>query len=172
MARAIPKRSSGFTLIELLVTLTIAGVMLGYAVPAFNDFVQQRRMAANGNLMISAVNFARSEAARRGVQVTIQAVDAGDNSDEWSAGFCVVVDDPGNCNGALSVFNLDGGGVTLNALDDLDDEDSMSFDSRGLIQDDLRGEIRLCGADATDDPGRSIRINAIGRAQVTRLDCF
>ena len=87
-------------------------------------------------------------------------------------GFCVVVDDPGNCNAALSSFVLDGGGVTLNALDLLDDEDSMSFDARGLIQDGLRGEIRLCGADATDDPGRSIQINAIGRAQVTRVDCF
>ena len=80
-------RTFGFTLIELLVTLTIAGVMLGFAVPAFNDFVQQRRMAANGNLMISAVNYARSEAARRGVQVTIQAQDASDSADEWSGRF-------------------------------------------------------------------------------------
>ena len=37
----------GFTLIELMVALTIASVMMAFAIPAFNDFTEQRRMAAN-----------------------------------------------------------------------------------------------------------------------------
>ena len=162
----------GFTLIELLVTLTIASIMMGFAIPAFNDFVQQRRMASDGNQIIAAINYARSEASRRGGIVTIQALDASDSDDEWGPGFCVTADDPGDCNAALAMFTLEGANFTMDALGVLNDEDSMSFNGRGLIQDDLRGEIRLCGADADDDPGRSIQINAIGRAQVTRDNCF
>ena len=171
MRGAHPKRA-GFTLIELLVALTIAAIMMGFAIPAFTDFVQQRRMASDGNQFIVAVNYARSEAARRGGIVTLQTIDASDSDDEWGPGFCVTANDPGNCNAALAMFTLEGDEFTMDALDLLNDEDSLSFDGRGLIQDGLRGEIRLCGEDANDDPGRSIQINAIGRAQITRDDCF
>ena len=162
-----PSKFAGFTIIELMVALTIAGIMMAYALPAFNDFTGQRRMTANVNSMIAAINYARSEATRLGRVVTVQAQDAGDNDNEWGPGFCVTPADPGDCNAAIQVFDMGG---TI-AFDSLGGQDSMSFNSRGLLQGGP-DTIELCGADAGDDPGRSVDISAIGRASIRSWVCF
>lgn len=164
--------STGFTIIELLVALTIAAVMMAFALPAFNDFTVQRQMTANVNQFISAISYARSEATRLGGDVSLQSVDAADNANEWGPGFCVTVGDPGNCDAPLRIFALEGT-VTLNAQGaNLNTEPTLTFNSRGMLQDELAGTIELCGEDADDDPGREIRINALGRANVVRFVCF
>ncbi len=162
---------SGFTLVELLVALTILAIMMLFAVPAFNDFTQQRRMTTNVNTIIAAVNYARSEATRRGGLVTVQANDAADANNEWGPGFCVTLNDPGDCAAPLQVFTLNGT-PTFDATDTLDSVDGFSYNGRGLKQDGFAGTLRLCGADASDDPGRVVNINAIGRATVRTLVCF
>ena len=162
---------AGFTLIELMVALTIAGIMMAYALPAFNDFTAQRRMMSNANSMIAAVNYARSEATRLGGIVTVQAVNAGDTDDEWGPGFCVTPADPGDCAAAIQTFDM-GGTVTFDGQGGLHTQDSMSFNSRGLLQGGLIGTMQLCGVDAGDDPGRTINISAIGRASILNLVCF
>ncbi|MEM9620953.1 MAG: GspH/FimT family pseudopilin [Pseudomonadota bacterium] len=166
-----PIKMAGFTLVELLIALTILSIMMLFAVPAFNDFTQQRRMTTNVNSLVAAINYARSEATRRGGLVTVQANDATDANDEWGAGFCVTADDPGDCTNPLQVFALNGT-PTFDATGTLDSVDGFSYDGRGLKQDGFTGTLRLCGADATDDPGRVISINVIGRATVRQLVCF
>ena len=163
-------KATGFTIIELMVALTIAAIMMAFALPAFNDFTAQRQMAANANSVIGAINYARSEAARLGATVTVQSADASTATNEWGLGFCVQVGDPGNCNDPLRRFDINGD-VTLDALAGLNGVDSMSFNSRGLFLGDA-GAIQLCGQDTDDDPGRTININAIGRANIVDLTCF
>ena len=158
-------------MIELLAAMAIAAVMMMFAFPAFNDFIDQRRMTTNANALISAINFARNEATRRGAEVTLQTQDAADSDNEWGLGFCVTEGDPGNCDDPLQIFTIDGS-VTVDALGALDNEDAMSFNSRGMLQDGLQGQIQVCGEDAADDPGRVININAIGRASILDLVCF
>ena len=165
------KTQRGFTIIELMVALTIAAVMLAFAIPAFNDFTVQRRMAANANLMIGAIAYARSEATRLGTDVTIQSFDASDGDNEWGPGFCVTQNDPGNCAAPLRVFDVEGQ-VTYDGTNILNNVDAFTFNSRGLLQGNLQGVLQLCGQDADDDPGRSININALGRANITQLVCF
>ena len=169
--KAPGNQAKGFTIIELMVALTIAATMMAFAIPAFNDFTTQRRMAANVNAMIGAINYARSEAARLGATVTVQSMDASEAANEWGEGFCIQVGDPGHCNDALRRFQIEGD-VTLNALGGLNGVDSMSFNSRGLLQGGLLGSMQLCGQDTDDDPGRTININAIGRANIVDLTCF
>ena len=166
------KHVRGFTLIELMVVISIVAVMMVFALPAFNDFTQQRRMASNVNMFVSAVNLARSEATRRGAQVTVQALDASDVDDEWGPGFCVTLDDPGDCDDPLRVFQLDGNVLTLDATDDFDGIDGIPYTARGLQDDGFIGTFRLCGPNADSDPGRVIAMNAIGRTTVRDLVCF
>ena len=164
-------KAKGLTVIELLVTMAIAAVMLTYAIPAFNDFTDQRQIAANTNLVIAGVNYARSEAARRGVTVTLQTID-GTATNEWGSGFCVTQDDPGDCDDPINVFAPDGPG-SLDAVDGLDGLDSLSFNPRGMVIGNfLGGSIRVCGADEDSNPGREISINAIGRASSLEFTCF
>ena len=165
-------KAKGFTLIELLVVLTIAGVMMAYAIPAFNDFSSQRRMTSNINMLVSAVNYARNEAVRNGAQFTVQALDASNNANEWGPGFCVTAGDPGDCLNPLAQFTPEGNNIVFNAVNGLDGEDSWSFNSRGLITGGLTGQVQICGADIDDDPGRILRISAVGRASVGELACF
>lgn len=168
---SFPTSGRGFSLIELMVALAIAAVMLTYAIPAFNDFTSQRRMASNVNMLVSAVNYARSEAARQGGVVTVQAEDAADAGDEWGPGFCVTLGDPGDCDAPLAYFAPEGG-ATFDALNGLNNVDGWSFNSRGMLTNPVAGEVQICGGDAGDDPGRILRLNAIGRASVDQMVCF
>src|SRR5262245_16509306 len=85
----------GITIIEIMVTLAIAAVLIGLAVPAFNGFVAQRTLTAQVNDFLVSVQYARSEAGRRGATVSVQAVNAGGAANEWGPGWCVVVGTPG-----------------------------------------------------------------------------
>lgn len=82
------KHQSGFTLIELLIVIAIAGVLLGLGVPSLRDTIQSNRVAAISNDLIGVLQFARSEAIRRGEDVTVcstsdQATCSGGWSDGW-----------------------------------------------------------------------------------------
>jgi type IV fimbrial biogenesis protein FimT len=77
--------SRGFTLIELMVTIAILAIVLGLAVPSFQDFVSRNRLVAATNNLVSALALARSEAIKRATPVTVASAD-------WSAGWQVFVD--------------------------------------------------------------------------------
>src|SRR4051812_20867359 len=87
----------GITIIEIMVTLAIASVLIGLAVPAFNGFVAQRALTAEVNDFLVTIQYARSEAGRRGTTVSVQAVDPSAAANEWGPGWCVVVGNPGAC---------------------------------------------------------------------------
>lgn len=56
---------SGFTLIELMVTIAVAAVLLGIAVPSFQDMLERNRVAAQTNEVLGGLQMARSEAIRK-----------------------------------------------------------------------------------------------------------
>lgn len=167
------KRSlSGFTIIELLVAMAVAAVLFGMALPAFDVFIEQRTMAARGNDLISAVNLARSEAVTRGAPVSVQAVNAGDNNDEWGAGYCVVVGTPGNCpnDPLVNLRQFDAAdGSTMNGTGALNNVGALTFNGRGLMTTGGQGTVQICAAGV--NPGREIALNAIGRAASGEFVC-
>ena len=153
-----------------MVALAIAAIMMFFALPAFNDFTAQRRVAANVNYVISAINYARNEAARRGVNVSMQAVDADDDANEWGPGFCVT-ENPGDCDNPIQLFQAEAN-VTINGMGTLNADETLTFNPRGMFTGGAAGTIEVCGQDADEDPGRIVRISAIGRASVGELVCF
>lgn len=64
-------RNSGFTLIELMVTLAVAVIIATIAVPNFKLLIQDNRTVTQTNALISALNLARSEAIKRGGNVSV-----------------------------------------------------------------------------------------------------
>ncbi|GAC1308529.1 MAG: hypothetical protein NVSMB10_14840 [Steroidobacteraceae bacterium] len=85
----------GFTLIELMVTLTVAGILLAIAVPAFNNFVLNDRDAGQVNSLIASLNYARSEAIKRGSPTGVKVCPSTDaatcnNGTGWAAGWIVL----------------------------------------------------------------------------------
>ena len=153
--------------------MAVAAILIGMALPAFNDFISQRTMAARVNDFVLAVNYARSEAARLGGVVSIQAVDAqADN--EWGNGYCVVAGNPGDCDPPVLRTFAPLDDATLDGVGDLNGRVTLSFNARGMLMVVLGNDARveLCGADAADDPGREVRISAIGRPDANELVCF
>jgi type IV fimbrial biogenesis protein FimT len=163
----------GFTLVEMMITLAVAAVLIGLAAPAFNDYLAQRRMTNAINDLALAITYARSEAARLGVAVSVQAAEPSAGN-EWGGGFCVVEGAPGDCDppvlrvfSALADHRFDG---VAGVDGDLDGVSVLTFDSRGLLVSGVGGAVELC-ADAGAQPGRLMRINVTGRASIGGLQC-
>jgi type IV fimbrial biogenesis protein FimT len=64
-------KQSGFTLIELLFAVAVLAVMVGIGLPNMQEFVRNSRMSSSANDIISDFNFARSEAVKRRVPITL-----------------------------------------------------------------------------------------------------
>ena len=104
-------KEPGFTLIELLVTIVVATILLAVGVPAFQSFIKNNRVTAQTNDLVSAIQLARSEALKRGVNTVVCAsIDqksCSNNKDTWAAGWIVFSDL--NRNNVLDIDNTDAG---------------------------------------------------------------
>ena len=54
----------GFTLLELMIVFSIIAIILGFGVPTLNPIIANARLIASANEMLSALQLARSEAAK------------------------------------------------------------------------------------------------------------
>ena len=93
----------GFTLTELMFVLAIVGIGFAIGAPSFSGLVKRNRISASVNEIITGFQLARSEAAKRGVSVTIcptnskaddpdNTVDC-ENNGSWDKGVIVFVDE-------------------------------------------------------------------------------
>lgn len=73
----------GFSLIELVTVLTIVGVVAGMAIETFPSLVNNQRAKAASFDLYSSLSLARTEALKRGSNVSVTAT-GGDWSGGWS----------------------------------------------------------------------------------------
>ncbi|MBI3900121.1 MAG: GspH/FimT family pseudopilin [Gammaproteobacteria bacterium] len=89
--------SAGFTLIELMVTLVIAAVLIGLSAPGMSQIVASHRLSGQVNDFLADLNFARSEAVKRGTTVGVCSGNATSGcTGAWNAGRIVFFDVNGN----------------------------------------------------------------------------
>lgn len=79
----------GFTLIELLVTMVIGVVLMMVAVPSFTTYKRNAELTSATNTLLAAINAARGEAMKRGMNAMVVPTD---NGSDWSTGWVVFVD--------------------------------------------------------------------------------
>jgi type IV fimbrial biogenesis protein FimT len=108
-------KHSGFTLIELIVTVSIAAILLSMAIPSFIGTIASNRLTTNDNELVTALNIARSEAIKRGVQITLKR--KGTTSQAWEEGWDVFVDIAGTPAGNVIGTFLDDGDTTECEID-------------------------------------------------------
>ncbi len=83
----------GFTLIELLITMTVAAIMLAIGVPSYQNITTSTRMSGEINSLLADMNFARSEAIKRGIAVNVCPTPVGaacsSTSTNWASGWVI-----------------------------------------------------------------------------------
>ncbi|WP_156949865.1 GspH/FimT family pseudopilin [Simplicispira psychrophila] len=98
---------AGFTTIELMVTVSILAVLMALAAPSFIPLIESWRVRQATEQLQSTLNYARSEAIKRGGQVAIHKLPNNTNgctsatdTRDWGCGWIVCHDTNSNgvCN--------------------------------------------------------------------------
>ncbi len=93
------RHAAGFNLVELMVVILIISVLLGIGIPSFRYVTNSNRVATQVNTLLGDMQFARSEAIKRGATVSVCAANnptavaaACSGSNAWQQGWVVFVD--------------------------------------------------------------------------------
>lgn len=168
-------RAKGFTLVELMIVLMIVGVFGLIGVPGFVETVRDNRLVSQGNELLGAMYFARSEAIKLHADVLVCSSSDSltcDNAN-WDEGWIVWHDDNGDGavdNDPAEILRvspgLDGGNTirTFNSGETQVNIFSNQFSSRGLASTEMSWAI--CDTRGADD-ARSVIISLSGRAKVS-----
>jgi type IV fimbrial biogenesis protein FimT len=80
--------ANGFTLIEMMISITILGILLIFAVPAFRSFIIDQRIKNVSFELNTSLQYARSEAVKRHQPVSISPTGA-----NWADGYSITYPD-------------------------------------------------------------------------------
>ena len=154
---------SGMTLIEIMITLVLITISIGLAVPNYQAMIERNRAKTQVNDFLMAIKLARSEALKIGSDVSVQAVDGSDDSNEFGPGWCVVAGDPGDCDG--TVLRSFAALTDESLLDSSENATSIQFDSLGSLSAGVVQKIDLCNSQISQ---RRVFISLNGRAKIHR----
>lgn len=108
-------RKRGFTLIELVITIALMAILLVVAVPGMRNLIQDNKMAAQANDVVTAVNTARLEAIKRNRPVSLCVSDDASTcgSGDWQDGWMVYVDGDAAGSNNTSIDAANGGVIRV-----------------------------------------------------------
>lgn len=162
--------SFGVTAIELLVVLAVMAIIATLAAPSLRNLVINNRLSNLANEFVSSLIYARNEAVKRALPVGVHSVSG---TDQFTAGWEVFIDLNNN-----AVFDL---GETVlfvrealigDTLANVEAFTAITFLPSGALN-VTAGTVRtfnLCNT-ALPASGRSIQVNALGRASSIRFTC-
>ena len=154
-----------FTLPELLITLSVLGIILGFAVPSLHTLLQDSRRSSERHLMHASLNYARGMALQTQSVVSLCSGQSSCNdSRHWRERILIFVDRNGN-------GLLDEDEQLLKVVDidprhrwhwsNFRQQPHMSFSANGMT-DSLNGTFTLCDEEQAT---HAIVINITGRAR-------
>lgn len=160
-------KTSGLTLIELMVTLAVIAILASVAVPGFQTYTANNRQITQINALVASLNFARSEATKRGLPVAMCTSSNGSSctNGNWEDGWLVFVNADNDSPPAVSagdellrITGKLGGGHTLRG--DTVVASAVTFSPRGFASG--TGVFTLCDSRGASQ-ARQVEIALTGR---------
>ncbi len=179
--------SSGFTITELIVTLAVVAILAGIAAPSFRSMILDKRLRTQADEYFTMLMVARSEAVKRGIQVTV--CKSGNTSSsppscagagvDWEDGVIIFVDNDGDqvLDAGEQILQLRGtleGGNTMRGEDTTNNgvNTDIAFLASGLAKDEKGtskkkwGKFFFCDTRGAAE-GRMVEVSATGRSSIT-----
>lgn len=152
----IEKSNQGFTLVELMITLSVAAILMALAVPNFTTTIKNNRLTTQANELISSINYARSEAIRRGTSVSLES-----GSTNWHTGWTIKDKDSAVIRNHEA---FDSGSSLVGSVT------TVTYKGTGFISAAAAITYTLCD-DRSGETGRTITISLTGRPSVANVTC-
>jgi len=128
----------GFNLVEMITVITIVGILATIAVPSYNYVITSNRVVGEVNDLLGDMQFARYEAIKEGLDVTICPVESKTSTTcdgtppDWSNGW-IVLSNPANTGvGTSTVLRRQLPFTSLNSGDTLTSGTKVSFNREGF----------------------------------------
>lgn len=161
------QRATGATLLEAMITLVIVAILMSLGIPGMIDFVRNARRDSQVSDLVVALNYARSEAIKRGHQVTLCPSLDGHNCNGdmlWETGWIVFADP--NTNGIV-----DNGELVMRAREATSSGGTVRSGKRRLtyqrdgFSTGFNDTLRVCDQRGTAE-ARSVIVSMQGRVRV------
>ena len=165
------KHYSGFTLVELLVTVAVVAIVVAFGIPSMTEFSKNDRLTTNVNTLIGHLSYARSEAVKRSVQVSLCVSNNSGTAapsctgGNWEDGWIVYIDADGD-------NSFTAGEEVLRVQQPLEGRNTLTpaggivnqvvYDYRGFAG--ATGSFLLCD-DRTGPHGKTVTITNTGRVR-------
>ncbi len=121
MISLMKTRARGLTLLETMVVIGLAAILATIAIPSYLRFMTENRMASEMNSFETALMLARSEAIKRGEEVTLCTSTSGTDcsiASNWNAGW-LIYSNPQNQSDVpdpADIIRTDGGFTNTDTL--------------------------------------------------------
>ncbi len=173
------KKQHGLTLIELMVTLAVAIILITVGMPLFSGVAANNRASVHTNMLVTALNLARSEAVGRSENVSVCASATNPpggtptcgTAAQWGNGWFAFTDDGvlGTFDGSdtrLRIWEVSGGNPPSVAVVG---GTAAVFNHLGSAGAQITFEMSQSGAPG--NPTRCITVSATGQIRTTRAAC-
>lgn len=155
MKNSLQREICGFTLIELMVTIAVLAVLATLVAPSFRQLLAAQRVRTTSYDMVGDLILARSEAIKRGKNVTITPV-----TSDWTLGW--------NVNVTSTNEVLGGQGPVGNSVQFTVAPTAVTFDRNGRTS--VFSIVRFGLYDGSANK-RCISLDPSGRPKNTKSEC-
>ncbi|MEX0619814.1 MAG: GspH/FimT family pseudopilin [Pseudohongiellaceae bacterium] len=165
-------RSVGITLLEMLIVVAILSIVLTVGLPSFTETAGRIEAGSASRSLQSALGLAKSEAAKRGLTVSVCPTTDGQQcaAGQWNNGWIVFVDANGDASGGAGSIDAND---TIIQISDVSAQSVVTattnliqYDSRGYGLNDEIQTLTVCPPDGNAENARQLEIGITGRVRL------
>ena len=156
---------------ELMITVVVLAILLAVGIPSFRDLIMNNKIRSGTSELVGVLQFARTEAIRRGSSILVSALDNSSATNEWGKGLVVWadVDDDGTYDVGEELRTVDAfdGSMTVDGVNG----STFSFLPTGLTNLAVTQQFSFCD-NRSGEKGRTVDLWQSGLIRVAeKNDC-